>query len=87
MNLKRQSWYGFVLGPNPDYTGYDRVVAKFNTLNKSTGLQLRLLVFEGFPAALYLSSARPGDCDELLRLVHWQPCSLPSRRHFRLAIL
>jgi hypothetical protein len=84
----RQCWFGYFLGPNPNYSVYDRILATARELGKRTRVDLRLLTSsEGFPAALYLCSSSTGDC-ELLMIANWLPCSLPTpREHFPLTVL
>jgi DNA-binding response OmpR family regulator len=55
MNYLKQ-WYGYVLGPNPNYSIYDRILARHGLLKQNRMVELRLLTSEGFPAVLYLSA-------------------------------
>lgn len=89
MPSSQRSWYGYVLGPNPNYSIYDQILARYELLSqsRSRSIELRLLTFEGLPAALYLS-ADVRDSDGLLTLANWRACSLPiPRRYFPLAVL
>jgi hypothetical protein len=88
MNSSHRSWYGYVLGPNPDYSIYDRILATYDLLKRDRSIELLLLPFEGLPAALYLSAADVRHCNELVSLANWRACSLPTpRRHFPLTVL
>jgi len=87
MNYLKQ-WYGYVLGPNPDYWIYDQILARHGLPKQNSGVELRLLTSEGFPAVLYLSATDIRDLDGLLTMANWHACSLPSpSRHFPLTVL
>jgi hypothetical protein len=88
MYSSHRSWYGYVLGPNPDYAIYDRILATYELLKQARSIELRLLTFEGLPAVLYLSAADVRHCNELVALANWRACSLPTpKRYFRLTVL
>jgi hypothetical protein len=83
-----RAWYGYSLGPDPDYSIYDQILTRYQILKQNGSVQLRLLTFEGFPAALYLSARDSRDCDKLLSLGNWRLCSLPTpRQYFPLTVL
>ena len=88
MQSSQLSWYGYLLGPNPNYSIYDQILTRYQLLKQNRSVQLRLLTFEGIPAALYLSARDPGDCAGLLSIGTWRACSLPTpTRHFPLIVL
>jgi hypothetical protein len=80
--------YGYVLGPNPDYSIYDQILARHRLLKQNSGIELRLLTSEGFPAVLYLSATDVRDLDKFLTMANWRACSLPCPSwHFPLTVL
>jgi hypothetical protein len=88
MYSSHPSWYGYVLGPHPDYSIYNRILATYDLLKRDRSIELSSLAFEGLPAALYLSAADVRDCNELLALANWRACSLPTpKRYFPLTVL